>query len=87
MGAYQEVVEQMVKVFQDHLNEPRPCARTRRPVRRRHGPGEERRRSGLGQRLPSHRARRGAKDRRLASEIAYTQLVAVQTGTEVGAAA
>jgi TetR/AcrR family transcriptional repressor of nem operon len=24
MGAYQEVVEQMVKVFQDHLNEPRP---------------------------------------------------------------
>jgi TetR/AcrR family transcriptional regulator, transcriptional repressor for nem operon len=24
MGAYQEVVEQMVKVFEDHLNEPRP---------------------------------------------------------------
>jgi|SoiMethySBSTD1v2_1073268.scaffolds.fasta_scaffold401667_4 hypothetical protein len=24
MAAYQEVVEQMVKVFEDHLNEPRP---------------------------------------------------------------
>ena len=34
-----------------------------------------------------HRARRGAEDRGLVSEIAYTQLVAVQTGAEVGAAA
>ena len=24
MAAYQEVVEQMVKVFEDHLNEPQP---------------------------------------------------------------
>ena len=74
-AAYQEVVEQMVKVFEDHLNEPRArdaCARARRPVRRRHGAGEERRRSGLGRRLPSRRARRGAEDRGLELRILTT---------------
>ena len=67
-AAYQEVVEQMVKVFEDHLNEPagaRACAGARRSVRRRHGVGEERGRSGLGRRLPSRRARRSAEDRGL----------------------
>jgi TetR/AcrR family transcriptional regulator, transcriptional repressor for nem operon len=47
-AAYQEVVEQMVKVFEDNLTCPRPHERARCPVRRRHGAGEERLRFGLG---------------------------------------
>ena len=47
-AAYQEVVEQMVKVFEDDLNGPRgarACFGARCSVRRRHGVGEERGRS------------------------------------------
>src|SRR5262249_52709784 len=63
----------------------RPCARTRRPVRGQHGPGEECRRSGLGQRVSSHRSRRSAEDCWLVSEIAHTQFLPLQTTFEVGA--